>query len=559
MSRTIDDTLRRLRNPRIPITAFTEDDAVNARIAVRAEETREALLKETFVRGRLYDLLLARGRVEGVARWNDEGKCEVPGFPELIITARTDPATNAAVTLGTGGFATTVSVRMTGVNSGRPLALKISTAVAEGRKESRIMAFLTASVAEASSPHVVRQLFAFECSGGPPRQGAWKSVIDGYITTASEDLEEDLLAEALGVLRGRRGGFFFIGMEEGREDLSRFLMRRPPLPMPLANSLAFQVLQGLATMHAAGVLHRDIQSGNLILVPAAARRRLYRADAATYYEPMESQGVDGPLDAKFIDFGLSAAGNIQNKFVDRAVGLVKYRAPEFAFAETSVRNRRLRRGELRYGPESDVFSAGLIVLALAWKEPIFWVGPDGFIESIFLDPPDALETEVKERQESLEAAPRLSAIDVRALNYTYAGGPTSITYHMWGLVHLLGMPTEADWTGITQDPVYALLNKYRSAMDLRLVDNGGWIRSDAALARLGPRGQSMVRNMLSWDPARRGSAADQLQSGYFALLASRGAVARFVDNLQPVWGPPAEGFDRPPTISCSKRGERLLY
>jgi serine/threonine protein kinase len=69
--------------------------------------------------------------------------------------------------------------------------------------------------------------------------------------------------------RGQAGSLHYLVMEylEG-ETLSSLLRRRGRLPSGEALRLAYQVLLGLEYLHEHGVVHREVEPGNLLLVPA---------------------------------------------------------------------------------------------------------------------------------------------------------------------------------------------------------------------------------------------------------------------------------------------------
>ena len=558
MEAKLKAVVAKLKDSNVKVAEIKEPDIVQA---LRTPAYREDIFGDFVARGKIYDVFLAKGKVKK-ALWDDLGECNAP-TGRMVITANTDKDDNV-IRLGTGGFATTVSVRMEGFGL---LALKLSTSLAAGRHESRILTHLTDELS-AASPHVIRQYFSFTCKGGPRREGAWRQLINDYFVTVPESELEDSLRESLGSLVGtwtasKVKGILYIGMELGQESLEAFLARKGPLPWGLATSLTFQILQGLAAMHAAGVLHRDIQSKNVVLTQALISKRLYR-QGDIYYEPLEIQGADVPLDAKFIDFGISASGpDLEIKYMPQAMGMATYRAPEFVFMKTAQANGRQRppksgKKGFRYGPETDLFSAGLLIVAVAWKEPIGFVaevtGGKPIWQTIYGDPPKAFLHAVKAEQDRLASLPanQRGSDDKLYWTFTYQGDPDSIAYYLWGLVHLLGMPSERDWSKITEDRiVLKLLDPFRNQMH-PIVDAGGWIRSDFATARLGPRGQDMARKILSWDPKRRGTAAQHLESGYFRSLMIRGSLARY-SKVQPEWGYTPGQFEDAPVINCKKR------
>ncbi|OLT34797.1 hypothetical protein BJF79_32975 [Actinomadura sp. CNU-125] len=110
-----------------------------------------------------------------------------------------------------------------------------------------------------------------------------------------------------------------------------------PLPPAAVRTLGAGLAEGLAAVHACGLVHRDLKPGNVLL-----------AD-------------DGP---RVIDFGivraLEAASGTRSGVI---VGTVAYMAPEQA------------RGDREIGPPADVFALGSVLAFAATGEPPFGRSP----------------------------------------------------------------------------------------------------------------------------------------------------------------------------------------
>jgi serine/threonine-protein kinase len=107
---------------------------------------------------------------------------------------------------------------------------------------------------------------------------------------------------------GQQDGWLYLVMQfvDG-EDLKRYIDRRGPLPTSEARDIARQILEGLATIHRAGILHRDIKSQN-VLIDHEGRVRV----------------TDFGIAQTSLDPSLTSAG--------LAVGTAAYMAPEQAEA-----------------------------------------------------------------------------------------------------------------------------------------------------------------------------------------------------------------------------------
>ncbi|AXK31565.1 serine/threonine protein kinase [Streptomyces armeniacus] len=119
--------------------------------------------------------------------------------------------------------------------------------------------------------------------------------------------------------------------------LGEAVRRTGPLPVPSVRSLGRLLAAALREVHAAGLVHRDIKPGNVLLA------------------------VDGP---RLIDFGIArSAGQTALTSVGMVAGTPGYLSPEQAEART---------GEL--GPASDVFSLGCLLAYAATGRPPFGEG-----------------------------------------------------------------------------------------------------------------------------------------------------------------------------------------
>ncbi|KAF3586117.1 hypothetical protein F2Q69_00032014 [Brassica cretica] len=143
-----------------------------------------------------------------------------------------------------------------------------------------------------------------------------------------------------------------------------------------AAELARTIVGVLETCHSLGVMHRDLKPENFLFV---------------------SREEDSLL--KTIDFGLSMFFKPDEVFTD-VVGSPYYVAPEV-----------LRK---RYGPESDVWSAGVIVYILLSGVPPFWAGhPWVQIDGVAPDKP--LDSAVLSRMKQFSAMNKFKKMALRVI------------------------------------------------------------------------------------------------------------------------------------------------
>jgi Protein kinase domain len=124
------------------------------------------------------------------------------------------------------------------------------------------------------------------------------------------------------------------------QDLRRYLRAQVTLPPAEAVGLAVQLLHGLAAVHAAGVVHRDVKPENLLLDTSAGQAVL-----------------------KVTDFGvarLSYGGSLTK--MSSLIGTPEYMAPELAEGGSA-------------GPAADLYSAGAVLYEMLSGRTPFAGGP----------------------------------------------------------------------------------------------------------------------------------------------------------------------------------------
>jgi eukaryotic-like serine/threonine-protein kinase len=133
---------------------------------------------------------------------------------------------------------------------------------------------------------------------------------------------------------GRSEGRPYIVMELVRgETLADRLAREGPLPPREASRIATQVAEALEEAHRAGIVHRDVKPGNVMLTPAG--------------------------DVKVMDFGIAAAAWAERVTTPGLVlGTPSYLAPEQAKSEKTT-------------PASDVYALGAMLYEMVAGRPPF--------------------------------------------------------------------------------------------------------------------------------------------------------------------------------------------
>jgi eukaryotic-like serine/threonine-protein kinase len=133
---------------------------------------------------------------------------------------------------------------------------------------------------------------------------------------------------------GRSEGRPYIVMELVRgETLADRLAREGPLPPQEASRIATQVAEALEEAHRAGIVHRDVKPGNVMLTPAG--------------------------DVKVMDFGIAAAAWAERVTTSGLVlGTPSYLAPEQAKSEKTT-------------PASDVYALGAMLYEMVAGRPPF--------------------------------------------------------------------------------------------------------------------------------------------------------------------------------------------
>lgn len=154
----------------------------------------------------------------------------------------------------------------------------------------------------------------------------------------------------------------FLVMEyvEGK-NLRELVEEQGPLPLDRVVRITSQVLEALATAHAAGVIHRDIKPDNIVITSSATLGDL----------------------AKVLDFGIAkmthapASGSPQTEW-GAVLGTLTYMPPEQARSE-------------KVDARSDVYAVGgCMYFATTGKRPVDPERPGGLVMAILTEVPESL-------------------------------------------------------------------------------------------------------------------------------------------------------------------------
>ncbi|MDN5744760.1 MAG: serine/threonine protein kinase [Nocardioidaceae bacterium] len=143
-------------------------------------------------------------------------------------------------------------------------------------------------------------------------------------------------------------------------DLDQQISARGPLPPMLAADVVAQVAEGLEDAHRAGILHRDVKAGNVLLAVGTG------SDAGS--------GTD-VFHAVLTDFGVAQDTAGQTALTTGAAGTWAYLAPERGRGEPAT-------------VASDVYSVGCLLFAcLSGHPPFVGTDPEVALAHARIDPP----------------------------------------------------------------------------------------------------------------------------------------------------------------------------
>jgi eukaryotic-like serine/threonine-protein kinase len=161
------------------------------------------------------------------------------------------------------------------------------------------------------------------------------------------------------------GSFYMVWEHIQGQDVGDWLRQRGPFPVPLAIRLGIQALRGLAAVHSAGIIHRDVSPDNLMIMENNRQQawlKIIDLGLAKNLAPED----EGPGSGS----GSGNSGIFEITKVGMFMGKLQYCSPEQAgVASGEVLDRR-----------SDLYSFGLVFYEMITGLPPFESEtPHGFI------------------------------------------------------------------------------------------------------------------------------------------------------------------------------------
>jgi serine/threonine protein kinase len=169
------------------------------------------------------------------------------------------------------------------------------------------------------------------------------------------------------------GGTAFIAMERVDGPNLKLHMARRVLPTPELIDISLQIAAALDAAHSAGIVHRDIKPGNIIIGANGTVKVLDFGLARRFMMPETGELIPG---------GSTMPG--------RPMGTANYMAPE-------------RILQLPLDPRSDLFSLGVVIYEMATgRLPFAGPSPSDTVNNVLDNEPIPLTTHAPERPLQLE-------------------------------------------------------------------------------------------------------------------------------------------------------------
>lgn len=265
----------------------------------------------------------------------------------------------------------------------------------------------------------------------------------------------------------------FMVFEYAEHDLLQIIHHhtqqpRHPIPPATVKSIMFQLLNGCQYLHTNWVLHRDLKPAN-IMVTSGGEVKIGDLGLARRF--------DKPLHSLFNG--------------DKVVVTIWYRAPELIL------------GSFHYTPAIDMWAIGCIFAELLSLRPIF-KGEEAKMDSKKTVPfqrnqmqkiMDIMGAPTKERWPLLASMPEYSQLQVLVSSMSHQG------HH----------GHHGHYGSRSHPPIGSNLEKWYYSTISHSTGSGA-----APLASLGAEGYKLLSGLLEYDPAKRLTAAQALQSPFFS-------------------------------------------
>lgn len=292
----------------------------------------------------------------------------------------------------------------------------------------------------------------------------------------------------------------FMVFEYAEHDLLQIIHHhtqqpRHPIPPSTVKSIMFQLLNGCQYLHTNWVLHRDLKPAN-IMVTSGGEVKIGDLGLARRFEK--------PLHSLFSG--------------DKVVVTIWYRAPELIL------------GSYHYTPAIDMWAVGCIFAELLSLRPIF-KGEEAKMDSKKTVPfqrnqmqkiVDIMGIPTKERWPLLPTMPeynQLSTLQPPLSTHHHHPGPHYSSHHHHHTTGTRGAYSTGSnlekWYYSTINQTTSSSSSSSSAATSSSVISSSTSPSNAQLASLGAEGYKLLSGLLEYDPQRRLTAAQALQSPFF--------------------------------------------
>lgn len=473
---------------------------------------------------------------------------EAAGLPKYIENPRKREYTRFKFIkkLGEGGHGLALKVLD---SDNIPIVLKVALDSFLSVRERTVGAFINRWILTGRhSPNFVVSLFELICKGLPPAENDWKKIVK-FIQ--KEWVPRFIKAASHKYYREGPASISYLGLELGTSgDLFAFSLDRV-LGNDMIASISFQILFGLAALHEANFVHKDVQDQNIVISefnPEKKQPPLYRAKynlddegnkpdwayADPYLTKLDSNQKRSEIGdelhlfytIKFIDYGGSrrVSNSFPNVVLMRGIsGVIETVSPEALFIDRKPLELLLPGQEWKtpkhpmvpYSKATDIWAAGMVISSLALGGvQLFMESQHGNVINWLYPAPDKVVFDMKEIYNDTD-----NMVSLWMLRYVGATMNNGINL-MWNMVEAIGLPTNETWPGIEDSLLFKVILKHKHF--LIYGRTGGWVaaspegpsrgeeagyRVSGLILALGRKGFFMLFEwMLIWNPKERAEA-----------------------------------------------------